>query len=565
MKKILVFLLMAMAVNVVQAQTCAISANKNRGKVVQISVDLDSLKGQTLVTTINPKNGKLIVQMAYDSDSLSNAAIVSREDSTENIIAENEILNDTTAFENSETEISDSINTDVGSFEAEEDEISVDQQPKSESLLNIFGVGEVASLIEGFAKTNGEEYAEYLTQIMEADTTKYKPEYKQRKWKWLKNYKSYTTLELSGIWGKDFGNDDEEVEEDIDAEDFGTDPEKGFNFGGSAKISQVFVSGHYDANGKFIPNPLNFAWSIGALFAMDYQKDYGWSYDFLAKIGIQAGNGITLGGDILLGPGITPYAIYSTNYVNYRVVMHNQLCFKYGIQGWVSMNYSGNTYTSIFARLVKSVVPSSINNHPTPLGWKNVLVDFDEGSWQIGAAIGYKFGYNPDMESRRLYATMSTGYNLFGGEKAWVSLIELEKFNQVSPQLDFIYGIGYGHSLDDNNLNSFTLNGGWKYRPQSTGKLAYLAKLYAGVGEYMVEKNASKDYFQSNAKIKHPCLKGGVQAGIGCELGCMHLSASIRAGYHYGFDTDSEGFEKLEMSNLQGFELTPVIGVGINF
>jgi RNA polymerase subunit RPABC4/transcription elongation factor Spt4 len=65
---------------------------------------------------------------------------------------------------------------------------------------------------------------------------------------------------------------------------------------------------------------------------------------------------------------------------------------------------------------VKSVVPSSINNHPTLVGWKNVLVDFDEGSWQIGAAIGYKFGYNPDLESRRLYATMSTGYNLFGGE-----------------------------------------------------------------------------------------------------------------------------------------------------
>ena len=557
---------MAMMAGMTQAQTCKVAANKNNGKVVQISVDLDSLKGKALVTTINQHNGKVFVEMAYEDGDAP--PIVSREDSTENMA--NFEMNDTTAFET--PEISDSINVDTLNIDVEcpKDEEEVEEtsltEPKSGSMLNIFGVSEVASLIEGFARTNGEAYAEYLTKMVEADTTKYKPEYKKRKWKWLRNYKSYTTLELSGIWGKDFGDkDDEPVEEDIDSEDFGVDPKKSFNYGGSAKISQAFVPGHYDANGNFVPNPLNFAWSIGTLFAMDYQKDYGWSYDFLAKIGIQAGNGITLGADGLLGTGITPYAIYSTNYLNYRVVMHNQWCVKYGVQGWVSMNYGGNTYTSLFARLVKSVVPNSINNHPTPVGWKNVLIDFDEGSWQIGAAIGYKFGYNPDMESRRLYATMSTGYNLFGGEKAWVSLFDLEKFNQVSPQLDFVYGVGYGHSLDEHNLNSFTVNAGWKYRPQPMGKLAYLAKLYAGAGEYMVEKNATKEYFESNAKIKLPCLKAGLMAGIGCDFGWVTLSASLRFGYHYGFDTEAEGFEKLEMSNLQGFELTPIFGIGINF
>ena len=543
--------MMAMAFNVVQAQTCAI-ANKNNGKVVQISVDLDSLKGQTLVTTINQKNGKLIVQMAYDSDSLSNAAI-SREDSTENLA--NEIVADTTVV--------------AGEEPFEQDTLADNQNAAEGNMLNLFGVNEVTSLIGSFVKTYGEPYVEHMAKkLTEADTTKYVSEYKQRKWKWLNKFQSYTTLELSGIFGKDFSDNGDEATSEINEEDYGADPDKSHNYGGSAKISQVFVWGHHDANGKFVPNSQNLAWSIGALFAMDYQKDYGWSYDIMAKLGIQAGIGITLGVDLLIGAGTTPYAIYSTDYIDYRTVMHNQWCFKSGIQGWVSMNYGGNTYTSVYARLVKSIAPSSVYNHPVADNWENVLVDFDEGSWQVGVSVGYKFGFQPNLYDKRLWATVSTGYNLFGGEKAMETMIEIEKFNKVNPKLDFIYGLGYGYSMGEKHTNSLTAGFGWKYRPNSTGKFAYLTKLYAGVVECLVEKNISREdkYFTiSGVSVKQPCLKAGLQAGVCYNTGCFSLSASLRGGYHYGFDTEYDGYEVAENSNLRGVELTPMFGIGINF
>ena len=568
MKKIFFLLLTAIVAMVAQAQTCKISANKNNGKIIQISVNLDSLKGQTLVTTINQQtDGNVNVQMAYENDS----TVIPREDSSA-INAEHIEEVDTTAvpnlYVNNEDEAEDTF-SEVSSEEVDSLNQSSTPTTMTESLLGTFGLGEVAALIGSLTTTNGEPYAEYYAKkLTQADTTQYQPVYKQRKWKWLKNYCSYPTLELSGIFGKDFGGDEEEGAEDIKEDDYGTTPDNGFNYGGSAKFSQVFIHGHYDENGNFVPNKLNFGWSIGGLFAMDYQKDYGWSYDIMAKFGIQGGNGITLGVDALIGAGVTTYAIYSTNYTDYRVIMHNQWCFKYGLQAWVSMNYGGNTYTSLFARLIRSVPPKSVYEHPTADHWENQFIDFDQGSWQVGFAVGYKFGNNTDLTQRRLFATVSTGYNLFGVEKSPEVMLDLEKFNNVSPTLDFIYGLGYGTSLGENKLQNMTLNAGWLIKPSSISKFSYLAKFHAGVGEYMIEKHVADEnhhFDMTHTAVKQLCLKAGVQLGTAYRLGCMSLNASLRCSYHYGFDIEYEGYSVTEEKGLRGFELTPIVGVGINF
>lgn len=550
----------AMAVMTVQAQTCKISANKNSGKIIQISVNLDSLKGQTLVTTISQKaGGNVDVQMAYEEKD----SVMVQEDSTAQ--AENIEVTDSTVAEKPDT-------TTVSDEEeaAEGEKTPAQEGSIAGSLLNFIGVGEVASLVGGLTKTNGEEYVEYYAKkLTEADTTKYQPVYKQRKWKWLKNYISYPTLEVSGIFGKDFGKDDDAAEAtEISEEDYGANPDKSLNVGGSIKFSQVFVPGRYDANGKFIPNSLNFAWSVGALFALDHQKDYGWSWDMMAKVGIQAGNGITLGVDGLIGGGSTPYAIYSTNYIDHRVIFHNQWCFKIGAQAWVSMNYGGNTYTSLFARIVKSVAPSSVYNHPTVQGWDNIYVDFDEGSWQVGVAVGYKFGYNSNLTNRRLIATVRTGYRLTGEEKAAETIIELEKFNNVSEKLDFSYGLAYSTAYGEDELQSFMLTGGWRIKSSLQSKFAYLAKFYIGAGEYMVGKHlADKDrnFELTNTSIKQLCAKAGVLLGASYQLGCFNLNAGLYGGYHYGFDTEYEGYKITESTGLRGFDFMPTVGVGINF
>lgn len=572
MKKFFILLLTAIVAMVAQAQTCKISANKNNGKVIQISVNLDSLKGQTLVTTINQQtDGNVNVQMAYEDDS----TVISREDSSA-INAEHIEEVDTTGtvtpnlYANNDTEApSEEAADSLQNSEPTDSLQNSEPATMVESVLGAFGLGEVGALIGSLTRTNGEPYAEYYAKkITQADTTQYQPVYKKRKWKWLQNYCSYPTLELSGIFGKDFGGDEEEGADDIKEDDYGTTPDNGFNYGGSAKFSQVFIHGHYDENGNFVPNKLNFGWSIGGLFAMDYQKDYGWSYDILAKFGIQGGNGITLGADALIGAGVTPYAIYSTNYTDHRVIMHNQWCFKYGLQAWVSMNYGGNTYTSLFARIVRSVPPKSVYDHPTADHWENQYIDFDQGSWQIGFAVGYKFGDNSDLSNKRLFATVSTGYNLFGVEKSPEVMLDLEKFNNVSPRLDFIYGLGYGMSLGENKLQSMTLNGGWLLKPSSVSKFSYLAKFHAGVGEYMIEKHVAdqnRRFDMTHTAVKQLCLKAGVQLGTAYQLGCMSLNASLRCSYHYGFDIEYEGYTVTEEKGLRGFELTPVVGVGINF
>jgi hypothetical protein len=575
MKKI-IFTIAVMLATIMQAQTCKISSANGR-RVVHISVNLDDLEGKTLVTTVkNVHKDSVVLDMAFEggAEEIVPVTKIPREDSSENTAQNNEIEVEPVELASKE-QASDSINVEPAENATHSDSAEVAstaEMPQDSSItggvLNALGLAEVGNLIGALTNTNGEEVDKMVTKalvdVTVVDSTKYIPQYPKRKWKWP----SYTRLSLSGIFGQDFGGDDNEGVEEIDSENYGTDPENSKNFGGSAEISQVFLKGRYDEDGKFIPNPLNFAWSVGALFAMDHQKDFGWSWDLLAKFGIQAGKGLTLGADALIGGGGTKYAIYSTNGVDYRVVYHDQWCFKAGVQGWISMNDDGTTSTRLFARIVKSFEPSSIHNTPTAPGWKNVYVDFDDGSWQVGFAVDYKFGFKPKLEDKRLLASVSTGYNLFGADKGLVMLYELEKVTQISPMLRFMYGLGYEQSLSGEQLQSFTLGGGWLFKLKPKQKFSYLAKVFAGLGEYMVDKNCiseNKDFKMADTKVRQLCPKIGVHLGIAYQTKCSTFTLGLRGAFHKGLDTEYEGYETAETTNLSGFELTPMFGYSLNF
>lgn len=564
MKKIFFAIIAAICCVSLQAQTCKVASTGGK-RVIQIEVNLDSLEGRTLVTTIHHVQNNVVLNMSYEGgETTANAAV--REDSSE--LAQNVETQTVAEAETSTTEEAET-STEV----AESPDVTAAPAGIFSGAIQALGLSAVTKDLIG---KNGEQYLEYQAEeffkkVTEADSTKYIPEYKQRKWEWLKNCTSYSTLEVSGIFGKDFdiGNDAATAgdESAVNEEDYGVDTEKKYNLGGSVKFSQVFVHGRY-LDGKFVPNSLNFAWSLGGLLAMDFQKDYGWSCDIMAKAGIQAGNGITLGADLLIGGGLTPYMIYSTDYMDYRTIRHSQWCFKYGVQGWLSMNYGSNTYTTLFARLVRSVAPSSVYDHPTAKGWENAYIDFDKGSWQVGVAVGYKFGYNADIQSKRLQATTGIGYNAVGVNKGPEVLLEVEKVNKVSPTLDFAYGIGIGQNIGENKLHSFTLHGVWNKRFNPASKLAYLIKIYAGAGEYIVDKHCiSEDshFEMTNSSLKRVCLKGGLGAGICYKVGCSTLSAYLRGGYHHGFDTTYEGFKEGEDHHLKGLELMPVIAYSLQF
>ncbi len=553
-----------MLATIMQAQTCKISS-ANGQKTVRISVNLDSLEGKTFVTIINNIKDSVVLNMSLDEENTNVLPITEMtcEDSSKVNTAQN--IKEFKPIKEEQAIFSDSAEV-----------ASTAEMPQDSSItggvLNALGLAEVGNLIGALTNTNGEEVDKMVTKalvdVTVVDSTKYIPQYPKRKWKRLKNYTSYTRLSLSGIFGQDFGDDNDDKAEEIDADDYGTDTENNKNFGGSAEISQVFLKGSHDSDGKFIPNPLNFAWSVGVLFAMDHQKDYGWSWDVMAKFGIQAGKGLTLGADVLLGGGGTKYTIYSTNRVDYRVVFHDQWCLKAGLQGWISMNDDGTTSTRLFARIVKSFEPSSIHNTPTAPGWETTYVDFDDGSWQVGFAVDYKFGFKPKLEDNRLLASVSTGYNLFGADKGPVMLYELEKVTQISPMLRFMYGLGYEQSLSGEQLQSFTLGGGWLFKLKPKQKFSYLAKVFAGLGEYMVDKNcqsADKDFKMADTKVRQLCPKIGVHLGIAYQNKCSTFTLGLRGAFHKGLDTEYEGYETAETSNLSGFELTPMLGYSLNF
>ena len=217
------------------------------------------------------------------------------------------------------------------------------------------------------------------------------PQYPQRK-RTFRRLRAYDVVEINGSLGKDIerltgGIDPSKITE----EEYGDDLENETKWGGGLKYSRVYALGHLDEKGEWTPSSSGFAWSLGGLLAYSYQKDIGSYVDIMGKVGIQIGNRICIGVDGLIGCGVTPYNTFISNGMDYGTISKSAFCFKYGVQLWGSLNFTGDTYTAIFGRFITSVRPSP-GSYDFRDGWEVVYEDFDPSSWTFGLAVGYKFG-----------------------------------------------------------------------------------------------------------------------------------------------------------------------------
>lgn len=202
-------------------------------------------------------------------------------------------------------------------------------------------------------------------------------------------------LEISLIGGKDgdldegrtggttIGGDDDDQQNDEDV-----------NFGLNVGYSVVIVPGRI--NGDMLElNKLGWGYSFGIIASFDHQKDYGTTCDFLAKIGIEAGNGhkMGIGFDALIGTGKTAgdYIVMSKVDNDYFDFPYTSWCFKYGAQLWVrsSLLHASieNTDIRLFARYVYSKNPED----EMELIQSGIIPEWKEESWSFGLTFCYNF------------------------------------------------------------------------------------------------------------------------------------------------------------------------------
>ncbi len=203
----------------------------------------------------------------------------------------------------------------------------------------------------------------------------------------------YQTVEISTIAGKD-----KDISQGSDIDDSANNPTdmiSKLNFGMNIGYSMIFVPGQIKDDRLEI-NRFGFAYSLGTVASFDRQEDYGVTCDFLAKFGVETGNGHSLGigFDAMIGTGKSPGVFYELNPKdpddndpNY----YTSWCFKYGSQIWLKTNLVTtkikNTDMLVFARLVYSQNPYD-DDALLQNGFDNYWL---EESWQFGVTLRYRF------------------------------------------------------------------------------------------------------------------------------------------------------------------------------
>jgi hypothetical protein len=203
-------------------------------------------------------------------------------------------------------------------------------------------------------------------------------------------------LEISLIGGKDgdldegrtrgtaAGGDDDDQNGDDNA----------MNFGLNVGYSIVIVPGRIKGD-RLELNRLGWGYSVGIIASFDHQNDYGTTCDFLAKIGVEAGNGhkMGIGFDALIGSGKTAgdYIIISPEDNSYIELPYTAWCFKYGAQLWVrsSLLHASikDTDIRLFARYVYSKNPED----EFEVIQSGVIPQWKEESWSFGLTFCYNF------------------------------------------------------------------------------------------------------------------------------------------------------------------------------
>ena len=436
--------------------------------------------------------------------------------------------------------------------------------------------GTEEALVKGLAKKIiGEDYvetADFLGTLFGSlrftkDST-FVPIYEQRKPK--PNWRTFDMIELSGSLGKNISGVSDAVVDKISEDDYGDDTENHNKYGGGIKYSRVYMKGKV-IDGKWVPNPIGFAWSWGGLFDYSYEKEIGSYVSAMGKVGIQIGHDICIGIDALMGAGVTPYNTFITNEINYNIVNKSAWCFKYGVQLWGSLNFSGDTYTAIYGRYIHSVKPSN-GHYELSKGWDVVCEDFDPTGWTVGLAIGYKFGSPaPLSQDKRLQANLSTGYS-FSGNKGMLVSYEINRLTQVSRSTSLSYGLTVDNVFTKKekggNMTSIMLSAGFQVR-QPYNSWFWGTKLLAGVGEYpVVNSGTTDDDYTIKDFSSKLCAKGALQFITGFKIGkCSTVSCTVRAGYHIGKSMTFENFDDRQTSveNIKGFDLGAALGYSFTF
>ena len=205
-----------------------------------------------------------------------------------------------------------------------------------------------------------------------------------------KHHLIYQELGFSTIAGKDNDRDT-----DSDSAPKGTDGQSSnlpnldeqLNLGLNVDYTLKFVPGTIDGD-NLVLNRLGFAYSAGIVAAFDRQDDLGITCDFMAKIGIEAGNGHALGVglDGLIGTGKSSGTFYLEGE---DPEGFTEWCLKYGAQFWVKTNLLTtsipNTDILMFARFIYSKDPL------TNIDLGDIYAVWHEEAWTFGITLRYQF------------------------------------------------------------------------------------------------------------------------------------------------------------------------------
>jgi hypothetical protein len=451
--------------------------------------------------------------------------------------------------------IADAIAEEVSPEYAEFNKLHENDHPSSEKEV-------VKNVAKQFLNEDVVETADFITTLLGnirfTKDSLFRPEYSLRKPKKL--VRAYNLIMLSGSLGQNIssiGAGGNKVKE----EDYGDDLENNQKWGGGIKYSRVYTRGE-EVDGEWKPNPLGFGWSWGGLIDYSYEKDMGSYFNIMGKVGVQIGTDIAFGLDALAGYGIIPYNSFYTNGYQHSVMNKSVFGFKCGLELWGSLNFSKSTYTAVYGRYICSVRPKY--DGVSDEDWELVYADFDPSNWTVGMAVGYKFGEpQPLSQEKRLQASINTGFTLTGENEAFISA-EIGKMTQVSKSTYLNYGLSVETTLK-NNLSSLLLSAGFKVKQPYTSWF-WGANLLGGIGQYDVDVVGEKSGTSLETISKKLCAKAALQINTGLSLGKLsEVFAGFRAGYHFGNDLNTEGYDNVSYKNMNSFDLSVLLGYKFTF